>query len=212
MQNAARAIGGAPHRVDLRPLLRDGPRQPLGARRARPTTLLVDGRGRASAPRPRGRRSRRPTRAARPTSSCKPTAIVDRAASPRRIADGDVVVFMNFRADRAREITRALTDAGVRRLPAARACRDLAAFVCLTQLRRRVLAAARRLPARSRCANGFGEYLATLGLTQLRIAETEKYAHVTYLLQRRRRDAVSRARTASWCRRPRSRPTTSSPR
>jgi 2,3-bisphosphoglycerate-independent phosphoglycerate mutase len=91
--------------------------------------------------------------------------------------DGDVVIFMNFRADRAREITRALTDgsfSGFNRsyIP------KLASFVTLSRYGEDF-----DLP----CAytqepihNGFGEYLSSLGLKQLRIAETEKYAHVTY--------------------------------
>ena len=107
----------------------------------------------------------------------KPTAILaDGAAATMR--DGDVVVFMNFRADRAREITRALTDPSFdgfarRRVP------RLAAYVCLTSYGDEF----RALPvafAPQTIRNSFGEYLSNLGLTQLRIAETEKYAHVTY--------------------------------
>jgi 2,3-bisphosphoglycerate-independent phosphoglycerate mutase len=92
--------------------------------------------------------------------------------------DGDVVVFMNFRADRARQLTRALTDPDfdgfVRpRLP------QLRAFVTLTSYGDEFKA----LPvafAPQTVDNSFGEYLSRLHLTQLRIAETEKYAHVTY--------------------------------
>ena len=72
--------------------------------------LLVDGRAPFTAATAGRRRSRPPTRAARPTSSCKPTAIVGRDGTPATMRDGDVVVFMNFRADRARQMTRALTD------------------------------------------------------------------------------------------------------
>ena len=107
----------------------------------------------------------------------KPTAIVPNNAQTTTMQDGDVVVFMNFRADRAREITRALTDeafSGFNRayLP------KLASFVSLSSYGEDF-----HLP----CAyppttihNGFGEYISNLGLKQLRIAETEKYAHVTY--------------------------------
>jgi 2,3-bisphosphoglycerate-independent phosphoglycerate mutase len=106
------------------------------------------------------------------------TAIVDAGGLPATMDDGDVAVFMNFRADRARELTRALTaphfDGFARpRVP------KLAAFVCLTGYGDDFA----DLPvafARQSVRNGFGEYLASLGLTQLRIAETEKYAHVTY--------------------------------
>jgi 2,3-bisphosphoglycerate-independent phosphoglycerate mutase len=85
---------------------------------------------------------------------------------------------MNFRADRARELTRALTESAFdgfarRRVP------DLAAFVCLTRYGDEFPGLPVAFPPQS-IANGFGEYLASLGLTQLRIAETEKYAHVTY--------------------------------
>ena len=78
---------------------------------------------------------------------------------PATMADGDVVVFMNFRADRARQITRALTDPGVRRLPARAACRSSRAYVCLTSYGDEFA----RLPvafAPQSVANGFGEYLA----------------------------------------------------
>jgi 2,3-bisphosphoglycerate-independent phosphoglycerate mutase len=91
--------------------------------------------------------------------------------------DGDVVVFMNFRADRARELTLAFTEPafdGFERgkVPA------LASFVTLTEYAKGL---------KVQCAfgpesldNGLGEYLSGLGKTQLRIAETEKYAHVTF--------------------------------
>ena len=106
------------------------------------------------------------------------TAIVDANGFPARMEDGDVVVFMNFRADRARQLTRALTDpgfAGFRRLRVP----QLAACVCLTSYGDEFA----HLPiafAPQTIRNGFGEYLAGLRLAQLRIAETEKYAHVTY--------------------------------
>ena len=106
------------------------------------------------------------------------TAIVDAGGSPAAMADGDVVVFMNFRADRARQLTRALTDASFgafarRRVP------KLAEFVCLTSYGDDFRHLPVAFPPQS-VANGFGEYVASLGLAQLRIAETEKYAHVTY--------------------------------
>jgi 2,3-bisphosphoglycerate-independent phosphoglycerate mutase len=106
----------------------------------------------------------------------KATAIT--GAGPGSMADGDVVVFMNFRADRAREITRALTDPGFDGFARTRVPR-LARYVCLTSYGD----AFAHLPvafAPQSVASGFGEYIARLGRTQLRIAETEKYAHVTY--------------------------------
>lgn len=115
----------------------------------------------------------------------KPTAITNGGA-PVSMQDGDVVVFMNFRADRAREITRALTDTNFdgferKHFP------KLASFVTLSSYGEDF-----KLP----CAytpeaihNGFGEYVSGLGLKQLRIAETEKYAHVTYFFSGGRESA-----------------------
>jgi 2,3-bisphosphoglycerate-independent phosphoglycerate mutase len=106
------------------------------------------------------------------------TAIVDSHGGPTRIEDGDVVVFMNFRADRARQLTRALTSVSFDGFERARVPR-LSRFVCLTSYGDEFS----RLPvafAPQTVGNGFGEYIAKLGLSQLRIAETEKYAHVTY--------------------------------
>jgi len=106
------------------------------------------------------------------------TAIVGPGGEPATIADGDAIVFMNFRADRAREITRALTDPSFDGFPRRRTPR-LAKFVCLTSYGDEFQRLAIAFPAQS-VANGFGAYVASLGLKQLRIAETEKYAHVTY--------------------------------
>jgi 2,3-bisphosphoglycerate-independent phosphoglycerate mutase len=105
----------------------------------------------------------------------RPTAIGSPVATMR---DGDVVVFMNFRADRAREITRALTDPGFTGFTRARVPK-LGAFVSLTSYGDDFRALPIAFGPES-VRNGFGEYVASLGLTQLRIAETEKYAHVTY--------------------------------
>jgi 2,3-bisphosphoglycerate-independent phosphoglycerate mutase len=97
-------------------------------------------------------------------------------AQPMR--DGDAVVFMNFRADRARQLTAAFVEPGfagfgddVRR-PA------LSRFVCLSEYDARLPAPVAYPPDDLR--NTFGELLAAHGKTQLRIAETEKYAHVTF--------------------------------
>ena len=102
------------------------------------------------------------------------------------IRDGDAVVFMNFRANRARQITAAFVDpafdgfdAGVRR-PA------LSRFVCLTEYDARLPAPLAFAP--DDLQNTLGETLAAHGLTQLRIAETEKYAHVTFFFSGGRED------------------------
>jgi len=108
----------------------------------------------------------------------QPTAIRDAQGGVARMEDGDVVVFMNFRADRAREMTRALTQPAFDAFPRARFPR-LARFVTLTGYGE-ALAGLPVAFAPQSIGNGFGEHLAALGLTQLRIAETEKYAHVTY--------------------------------
>jgi 2,3-bisphosphoglycerate-independent phosphoglycerate mutase len=108
----------------------------------------------------------------------QPTAVLAPDGKPSMMRDGDVVVFMNFRADRAREMTRALTDPDFEAFARARVPR-LAQFVCLTSYGDDFAG----LPvafAPQTLRNSFGEYISGLGLTQLRIAETEKYAHVTY--------------------------------
>lgn len=93
------------------------------------------------------------------------------------VRDGDVVIFMNFRADRAREITHAFVDEdfnGFARGPRL----VLADFVTLTEYEAG-LPVSVLYPPQS-LHNVMGEYIADLGMTQLRIAETEKYAHVTF--------------------------------
>jgi 2,3-bisphosphoglycerate-independent phosphoglycerate mutase len=96
---------------------------------------------------------------------------------PVKVEDGDAVVFMNFRADRARELTRVFVEDDFKEFERARQPK-LAGFVMLTQY-------AASIPAPSAFAassldNVLGDYLAKNGKTQLRIAETEKYAHVTF--------------------------------
>lgn len=94
------------------------------------------------------------------------------------LRDGDAVVFMNFRADRARQLSHALVDTefdGFRRDRVPR----LSSFVTLTDYEKGLGVSAIAYPAES-TNNSLGEYLSALGLRQLRIAETEKYAHVTF--------------------------------
>ena len=93
------------------------------------------------------------------------------------INDDDVVIFMNFRADRAREITRAFVDDnfdGFQR----EARPKLSEFVMLTEYAADISASCAYPPAK--LENVLGEYLADQNKSQLRIAETEKYAHVTF--------------------------------
>ena len=92
------------------------------------------------------------------------------------ISDNDSVIFFNFRPDRAREITRTLVDPafdGFTRqfFPVT--------FVCNTEYDATMPNVQVAYP-RNTVKNGLGEYLSQMGLTQLRIAETEKYAHVTF--------------------------------
>lgn len=102
----------------------------------------------------------------------QPTVIGDGA----RIEDGDAVVFMNFRADRARQLTHAFVDAQFDHFPRRRPA--LAHFTTLTEYEAGLPVDVAFPPQTMR--NGLPEYLAANGLSQLRIAETEKYAHVTF--------------------------------
>jgi 2,3-bisphosphoglycerate-independent phosphoglycerate mutase len=104
----------------------------------------------------------------------KATAI----GNPARMNDGDSVVYMNFRADRARQLTRALTDPTFREFSRAHAPK-LGCFVTLTSYGEDFAHVLAAFPPQS-VAGGFGEYISAKGMKQLRIAETEKYAHVTY--------------------------------
>nr|WP_297457731.1 2,3-bisphosphoglycerate-independent phosphoglycerate mutase [uncultured Halomonas sp.] len=95
------------------------------------------------------------------------------------MADGDAAIFMNFRADRARELTRAFVEddfSGFTRQARPKLAGD--GLVTLTQYAADIPATCAFPP--SELHNTLGEVVATRGLTQLRIAETEKYAHVTF--------------------------------
>jgi 2,3-bisphosphoglycerate-independent phosphoglycerate mutase len=105
------------------------------------------------------------------------TAIIPRDQQRVRVEDGDVVVFANFRADRARQLTQAFIEpffTGFKRarVPA------LQNFITMTSYSDDFQVPVVYQP--SRIKNSFGEYIANLGIHQLRIAETEKYAHVTF--------------------------------
>lgn len=107
------------------------------------------------------------------------TSITPVGQSAARMNDGDALVFMNFRADRAREITRALCDANF----------DGFARPYHPKLANVTTLSSYGEDFKQPCAyrseviqNTLGEYLSKLNLKQLRIAETEKYAHVTYFM------------------------------
>jgi 2,3-bisphosphoglycerate-independent phosphoglycerate mutase len=106
-----------------------------------------------------------------------PTLICGDDEQPATIQDGDTVLYMNFRPDRARQLTRAFVDndfSGFDRT----AQPSLADFVMTTEYAADIHTSCAFPPENLR--NSFGEYLSNLGKTQLRIAETEKYAHVTF--------------------------------
>ncbi len=96
------------------------------------------------------------------------------------IKDGDAVVFANFRPDRAREITRAFVDPDFESYGFKRGVvlKDLF-YVCFTQYDVTIPNVEVAFKPQS-LKNTLGEYVSSLGKTQLRIAETEKYAHVTF--------------------------------
>lgn len=107
-----------------------------------------------------------------------PRVVVDQAGRPvGPVRDGDAVIFFNFRADRARELTRAFTQPGFDAFDVA-GRPALACFVTFTEYDETF-----GLPiafAPERLTHLFGEVVSAAGLRQLRIAETEKYAHVTF--------------------------------
>jgi 2,3-bisphosphoglycerate-independent phosphoglycerate mutase len=107
----------------------------------------------------------------------EPRVILRNGLPAGRIGDHDGVIFFNFRADRARELTRAFTQPGFSAF-ARPEVPQLSAFACLTEYDETF-----NLPAAFAAENHprlLGEVVADAGLRQLRIAETEKYAHVTF--------------------------------
>ncbi len=108
----------------------------------------------------------------------EPIVIVDEHNEPAgRIRDGDAAVFFNFRADRAREISRALTDPQIEQPARDNMPRDLL-LVTMTRYDK-TLPLPFVLPPES-LSNILAQVLAGDSLRNLRVAETEKYAHVTY--------------------------------
>ena len=107
----------------------------------------------------------------------QPTLLGGAGDAAPRLTPDDAVVFMNFRADRARQLTRALTEPGFDEFDRGPFV-PLANFVTLTRYADDIAASCAFEPPQF--ANTLGEYMARLGKRQLRIAETEKYAHVTF--------------------------------
>ena len=94
------------------------------------------------------------------------------------VNDGDAMIMFNFRPDRAREITRAFVDQNFDGFDRKKEIKDLC-YICMTQYDAEMPNVSLAFPPET-MTNTLGEYIADLGLTQLRIAETEKYAHVTF--------------------------------
>ena len=92
------------------------------------------------------------------------------------VKTGDSMIFMNFRPDRAREITRCFVDPDF--TDVAHSYRSVQ-YVCTTEYDASMPNVSVAYSPKD-LRNVFGEYISSLGLTQLRIAETEKYAHVTF--------------------------------
>ncbi|MGO9830094.1 MAG: 2,3-bisphosphoglycerate-independent phosphoglycerate mutase [Myxococcaceae bacterium] len=105
-----------------------------------------------------------------------PTVLVSGSAPVATIRDGDTVVFFNFRADRAREITRALAFPDFKEFD--RGGLRLGRFLCLTEYDATFGLPVIFPPSQPR--HIFPEVVADAGWRQFRIAETEKYAHVTF--------------------------------
>ncbi len=115
----------------------------------------------------------------------QPTAVHGADELPVRFCDGDAVIFMNFRADRARQLTRAIIEPAFDDFER-RTVVTLSDYVMLTRYADDIdTACAFEAPVLS---NTLGEHVAALGRTQLRIAETEKYAHVTFFFSGGRED------------------------
>lgn len=106
-----------------------------------------------------------------------PAVIMENGRPLAIVEENDSVCFINFRPDRARELTRAFCDDDFKGFD--RGPRKKIKFVCMVDydvtIKNKLVAF-----EKEKIRNTFGEYIASLGMKQLRIAETEKYAHVTF--------------------------------
>ena len=107
----------------------------------------------------------------------KATAIIPAGETAVTINDGDIIVFMNYRSDRARQITRPFVEDDFDGFERA-SNPKLGSFISLTEYNKDFHIPV-AFPSQS-ITNSFGEYISNIGMHQLRIAETEKYAHVTF--------------------------------
>lgn len=109
----------------------------------------------------------------------QPTVIIDSSKQAAgTVKDGDSVIMFNFRPDRAREITRCLCDKNFKYFNR-KVFPKLSSYICMTEYDASMPFAKLAFPPES-YKNTLGEYLSSLGKKQLRLAETEKYAHVTF--------------------------------
>ena len=108
----------------------------------------------------------------------KPTVVMDSGKPVALIEENDSIIFFNFRADRAREITRAFADIDFKGFERSKGYFKNY-FVCMTQYDATIENVEIAYAPES-LTNNFGEYISKLGYKQLRIAETQKYAHVTF--------------------------------
>ena len=106
----------------------------------------------------------------------EPTVICQNNEPIAKIEENDSVIFFNFRPDRARELTRAIVDKDFNEFETKKMDLD---YVCFTQYDETMPNVKIAFKPET-LKNTFGEYISKKGLTQLRIAETEKYAHVTF--------------------------------
>ncbi len=110
----------------------------------------------------------------------EPVSIVDDNNQPiGLIEDGDTVIFFNFRKDRARQITEAFVSPDFKKFPLKTVRPKLTAFITMTQYDKHLPVSQVLFPP-MKIKNCLGNVLSQNNKTQLRIAETEKYAHVTY--------------------------------
>ncbi|CCQ09956.1 2,3-bisphosphoglycerate-independent phosphoglycerate mutase [Pseudoalteromonas luteoviolacea B = ATCC 29581] len=115
----------------------------------------------------------------------KATTVMPEGEQAATINSNDTVIFMNFRADRARQMTRTFVDDNFKGFTKARSP-ELSAFVMLTEYAADIEAPVAFAP--ESLNNVLGEWLAKHNKTQLRISETEKYAHVTFFFSGGRED------------------------
>lgn len=108
----------------------------------------------------------------------KPTVIKKNGTPVAAIGENDSIIFFNFRPDRAREITRAFTETDFDGFERGKGYFPVY-FVCMTEYDKTFKNVHVAFKPES-LKNTFGEYISRLGYRQLRIAETEKYAHVTF--------------------------------